>query len=144
MKVQLLKDNKESDPYWVPKTLLPLISHATVCPTGATYKRDDNIVLIDNERCIGCKFVTSCPYSAREFNWGHESVMDRSDVEYSPETSVPRAEGTVMKCDFCPDRVREGKLPYCVSSCPMGVIYFGDKNEDIITNGEESLSFLKR
>ena len=146
MKIQLLKDNPEAAPYWFPKPCYhcdepPCV---TVCPTGATFKRDDNIVLIDNERCIGCKFcISSCPYSARSFNWGHEKVQDRSDVEYSPETSVPRAEGTVMKCDFCPDMVREGKLPHCVSGCPMGVIYFGDKNEDIITNGEESLQFSK-
>ena len=49
--------------------------------------------------------------------------------------------GTVTKCDFCPDMLREGKLPHCVSSCPMGVIYFGDANEDIVTNGSETLRF---
>ena len=53
----------------------------------------------------------------------------------------PAAEGTVMKCDFCPDMLRQGKLPHCAQSCPMGVIYFGDKNEDIVTNGEETVKF---
>lgn len=79
----------------------------------------------------------------RGLSIGNIKIFDRSDIKYSPETSVPRAEGTVMKCDFCPDMAREGKLPHCVTGCPMGVIYYGDKNEDIVTNGEESLQFSK-
>ena len=144
MKVQLIQDNEEASPYWFPKPCYhcdepPCV---TVCPTGATFKRDDGIVLIDNDRCIGCKFcITSCPYSARQFNWGHKAKFDDKSQPYSPETSVPAAEGTVMKCDFCPDLLREGKLPHCAKACPMGVIYFGDKNEDIVTNGEETVRF---
>lgn len=144
MKVQLLQDNPEGEPYWFPKPCFhceepPCV---TVCPTGATYKREDNIVLVDNERCIGCKFcVTSCPYSARIYNWGHKDKYADTSQPYSPETQTPAAKGTVMKCDFCPDLLRQGELPYCAKSCPMGVIYFGDKNEDIITNGEETVSF---
>ena len=46
-----------------------------------------------------------------------------------------------MKCDFCPDLLRQGELPHCAKSCPMGVIYFGDKNEDMVTNGEETVRF---
>ena len=144
MKVQLLQDNEEGSPYWFPKPCFhcdepPCV---TVCPTGATFKREDGIVLIDNDRCIGCKFcITSCPYSARRFNWGHKEKFENKDIPYSPETSIPAAEGTVMKCDFCPDLLRQGKLPYCAKSCPMGVIYFGDKNEDIVTNGEETVRF---
>ena len=144
MKVQLIQNNEETDPYWFPKPCYhcdepPCV---TVCPTGATFKRDDGIVLIDNERCIGCKFcITSCPYSARTFNWGHKEKYDDKSEPYSPETQVPAAEGTVMKCDFCPDLLRQGELPYCAKSCPMGVIYFGDKNEDLITNGEETVRF---
>ena len=46
-----------------------------------------------------------------------------------------------MKCDFCPDLLRRGILPHCASACPMGVIYFGDKNEDIVTNGVETVRF---
>ena len=144
MKVQLLQDNEEGSPYWFPKPCFhceepPCV---TVCPTGATFKRDDNIVLVDHDRCIGCKFcVTSCPYSARSFNWGHKDKYDDKSQPYSPETNIPAQEGTVMKCDFCPDLLRQGELPYCAKSCPMGVIYFGDKNEDIVTNGEETVRF---
>lgn len=144
MKVQLIQDNEQASPYWFPKPCFhcdepPCV---TVCPTGATFKRDDGIVLIDNNRCIGCKFcITSCPYSARQFNWGHKDKFDDTSQPYSPETSIPAAEGTVMKCDFCPDMLRQGKLPHCATSCPMGVIYFGDKNEDLVTNGEETVRF---
>lgn len=144
MKIQLIQENKETKPYWFPKPCFHCNepSCVKVCPTGATYKRDDNIVLIDTTRCIGCKFcITSCPYSARIFNWGHREVYDRKDVKYSPETSVPGTEGTVLKCDFCPDMLRQGELPHCVKACPMGVLYFGDLEEDIVTNGEETVQF---
>ena len=144
MKIQLIQDNEQASPYWFPKPCFhcdepPCV---TVCPTGATFKRDDGIVLVDSERCIGCKFcITSCPYSARQFNWGHIEKVDDALMPYSPETGVPAEEGTVMKCDFCPDLLRQGKLPHCATACPMGVIYFGDKNEDIVTNGVETVRF---
>ena len=144
MKIQLIQNNDDAFPYWFPKPCFhcdepPCV---TVCPTGATYKREDNIVLVDNERCIGCKFcITSCPYSARIFNWGHKEKFDNEAQPYSPETGVPAVEGTVMKCDFCPDMLRQGLLPHCAKACPMGVIYFGDKNEDIVTNGDETVRF---
>lgn len=146
IKVQLLQNNENTSPSWFPKPCFhcdepPCV---TVCPTGATFKREDSIVLVDNERCIGCKFcITSCPYSARQFNWGHRDQFDRKDLAYSPETSVPGTEGTVIKCDFCPDLLRQGELPHCAKACPMGVIYFGDRNEDIVTNGTEALQFSK-
>jgi len=143
MKVYLMQEAEQAAPYWMPKPCFhcdkPLC--VSVCPVGATYKRSDGIVLIDNERCIGCKFcMTGCPYSARQFNWTHSPTFDVKQP-YSPETSVPGVEGTVSKCDFCPDRVREGKLPHCASACPMGVIYFGDQLEDIVTNGDETIRF---
>ena len=143
MKVFLMQDSDKSAPYWFPKPCFqcdnPLC--VSVCPVGATYKRTDGIVLIDNDRCIGCKFcMTGCPYSARNFSWKHHEEYDGSIV-YNPESSVPGQEGTVSKCVFCADRLRENKLPYCLLACPMGVIYFGDIDEDAVTNGSETLAF---
>jgi molybdopterin-containing oxidoreductase family iron-sulfur binding subunit len=114
-----------------------------VCPVDATFKRDDGLVLIDNERCIGCKFcMAACPYSTRVFNWNEPVIpLDIKDLKYSAETGVPAKIGTVEKCDFCPDRAREGLLPPCVEACPNGVFYFGDENEDTVSNGDETLSF---
>ena len=143
MKVYLLQDSEKTAPYWFPKPCYHCDNPqcVSVCPVGATYKRSDGIVLIDNERCIGCKFcMTGCPYSTRIFSWKHEAAYD-IDQAYSPEKSVPGVEGTVSKCDFCPDLVKEGKLPYCASACPMGVIYFGDIDEDAVTNGVETYKF---
>lgn len=144
MKVYLLQDSDKTYPYWFPKPCFhcdnPLC--VSVCPVGATYKRSDGIVLVDNERCIGCKFcMTGCPYSARVFAWKHYHEYDADQLPYSPEASSPGKEGTVSKCDFCPDMVRVGKVPYCVSACPMGVIYYGDIDEDTVTNGTETYQF---
>lgn len=145
MKVYLMQDSDESSPYWFPRPCFhcdnPMC--ASVCPVGATYKRSDGIVLIDNERCIGCKFcMTGCPYSVRVFNWKHYDVFDQvKDTPYSPETNVPGKEGTVGKCIFCADLLRQNELPRCVQACPMGVIYFGDLIEDAVTNGTETVRF---
>ncbi|MBT3935402.1 MAG: 4Fe-4S dicluster domain-containing protein [Bacteroidetes bacterium] len=145
MRVYLLQDSPESAPYWFPRPCFhcdnPLC--VSVCPVGATYKRSDGIVLVDTHRCIGCKFcMTGCPYSARVFHWKEpESAEADKDIAYSPETNIPAREGTVGKCVFCADKVKNGKLPRCVSGCPMGVIYFGDINEDTVTNGTDTMVF---
>jgi Fe-S-cluster-containing dehydrogenase component len=143
MKVFLLQEGDKTAPYWFPKPCFHCDnpSCVSVCPVGATYKRSDGIVLIDNERCIGCKFcMTACPYSTRVFSWKDEEAFHK-DITRSPEKSTPGVEGTVSKCDFCPDMAKEGKLPYCASSCPMGTIYFGDMDEDVVTNGVETFKF---
>ena len=144
MKIYLLQDSDKTSPYWFPKPCFhcdnPLC--VSVCPVGATYKRSDGIVLVDNERCIGCKFcMTGCPYSSRVFAWKHYPEFDEDKEPYSPESGSPGKEGTVSKCDFCPDLIRVGKVPYCVSACPMGVIYFGDIDEDTVTNGTDTFQF---
>jgi len=141
IKVLEMKDNEKSSPYWMPKKCFQCDNPpcVKVCPVGATYKRTDGIVLIDNERCIGCRFcMAACPYSARVFNWG-VPPEGKLNIPYSPETSLPSKIGTVAKCDFCPDMLRKGKLPHCVPSCPNGVIYFGDEIDDTVTNGEETV-----
>jgi len=149
MRVYLMQDNEYSEPYWFPKNCYhcdnpPCVK---VCPVGATFKRTDGCVLVDADRCIGCKFcISACPYSARIFNWKaaiSELKKEDKNKEYSPETGLPHQVGTVSKCDFCPDKSRKGELPYCVTGCPMGAIYFGDANEDVISNGSETLRFRK-
>lgn len=145
--VKLLQDSDKGAPYWFPKQCFhcdnpPCVK---VCPVDATYKRQDGIVLIDSDRCIGCKFcMAACPYSTRVFNWDEpELSLDIKNLAYSPETGIPAKVGTVEKCDFCPDRAREGLLPPCVEACPNGVFYFGDENEDTVSNGLETVSFTQ-
>jgi molybdopterin-containing oxidoreductase family iron-sulfur binding subunit len=134
-----MQDMPGTAPYHMPKNCQhcdnpPCVS---VCPVDATYKRPDGIVLIDNERCIGCRFcMAACPYSARIFNWLEpKEAANYQDKPYNVELNVPQKLGTISKCLFSADRLREGELPYCVTACPNGVYYFGDENEDAVTNG---------
>jgi len=147
IKVYGMQDSDHSAPYWQPTTCMhcdepPCVK---VCPVDATFKRQDGIVLIDSDRCIGCRFcMAACPYSTRVFNWGDPEVPEEiAHQEYSCESSLPQKKGTVGKCDFCPDMVRKGELPHCVSACPNGVFFFGDMNEDSVTNGAETYRFTE-
>jgi Fe-S-cluster-containing dehydrogenase component len=146
MKLYLLQDDKHTAKYWFPRPCFhcdkPMC--VSVCPVGATYKRPDGIVLIDNQRCIGCKFcMTGCPFSARVFNWKDPEVKVPPGHVYDPETNIPAVEGTVGKCVFCADNLRKNELPRCVTACPMGVIFFGDILEDTVSNGTETVRFSK-
>jgi len=146
IKLYLLQDDIKTSKYWFPRPCFhcdkPMC--VSVCPVGATYKRPDGIVLIDNQRCIGCKFcMTGCPFSARVFNWKDPEVKVPEGHVYDPETNIPAVEGTVGKCVFCADNLRKGELPRCVQACPMGVIFFGDILEDTVTNGNETVRFSK-
>ena len=137
IKVFKMKDSETTQPYFFPKPCYHCDNPpcTKVCPVNATFKRQDGIVLIDNERCIGCRScMVACPYSTRFFNWSHPKQQEIAGMKYSPEQSVPRRMGTVEKCDFCPDMIRQGKMPACVSGCPMNAIYFGDQNENAVTN----------
>ncbi len=145
IKVDAMKDAEYTAPYWQPTTCMqcdepPCVK---VCPVDATFKRQDGIVLIDSDRCIGCRFcMAACPYSTRVFNWGKPEISDEAASKpYSCETSMPQKKGTVSKCDFCPDMARKGELPHCVQACPNGTFFFGDMNEDTISNGAETFRF---
>ena len=145
IKIYPMQDAEMTAPYWQPTTCMhcdepPCVK---VCPVDATFKRQDGIVLIDSDRCIGCRFcMAACPYSTRVFNWGKPDLPeDVANQDYNAETSTPPKKGTVSKCDFCPDMTRMGMLPHCVSACPNGVYFFGDIYEDSVTNGSETFRF---
>ncbi len=134
-----MQDDENTAPYYMPKPCFHCDNPpcTKVCPVNATWKRQDGIVLIDNTRCIGCRFcMAACPYSARVFNWTKPKFVEGDENRpYDVELNVPQKKGTITKCLFSADRLRQGKLPYCVSSCPNGVYWFGDLNEDAVTNG---------
>jgi molybdopterin-containing oxidoreductase family iron-sulfur binding subunit len=138
LRIFKMQDSPDLAPYWFPRPCFHCDNPpcTRVCPVGATFKREDGIVLIDNERCIGCRFcMAACPYSVRVFNWGRPNDPPEAHARgYSPEWGYPRRVGTVEKCDFCADMTREGKLPHCAGRCPMGAIWFGDENDDAVTN----------
>jgi dimethyl sulfoxide reductase iron-sulfur subunit len=110
-----------------------------VCPVGATFATPEGTVLIDQQRCIGCRIcMEACPYDRRFFNWGNAPQPPEAlFMDYSAEHQSPAIRGTVMKCDFCPDMARAGRLPYCAQGCPNNAIYYGDLEEDVATNGRE-------
>lgn len=95
-----------------------------VCPTGASFKRADGIVLVDKHICIGCRYcMMACPYKARSFV--HEPL-----TQQKPE--VPRGKGTVESCTMCVHRVDKGEAPACVTACKTAghsAILFGDLND---------------
>jgi molybdopterin-containing oxidoreductase family iron-sulfur binding subunit len=145
IKVYPMQDASQTAPYWQPTTCMhcdepPCVK---VCPVDATFKRQDGIVLIDSNRCIGCRFcMAACPYSTRVFNWEDPGLPAEVAAQpYSCETSIPQKKGTVGKCDFCADMTRKGQLPHCVTACPNGVFHFGDIVEDTVTNGSETFRF---
>ena len=93
-----------------------------VCPTQATWKRDDGIVMMDYHRCIGCRYcMAACPYGSRSFNW-----RDPRPYIKTIENSYPtRTKGVVEKCNFCEERLAEGLQPACVEACSSGALTFG-------------------
>jgi tetrathionate reductase subunit B len=79
------------------------------CPTDALVKREDGIVVVENDRCIGCELcLPACPFDAIQFN---------------PETKL------IEKCDLCVSRVDQGLRPACVHHCEAGALFFGEVNE---------------
>ena len=95
-----------------------------VCPTGASFKRADGIVLVDKHICIGCRYcMMACPYKARSFI--HEALKDQA-------SNAPRGKGTVESCTLCVGRVDAGRNPACVEACNKDghqAMLFGDLND---------------
>lgn len=114
-----------------------------VCPVGATYHTENGAVIIDHERCIGCRLcMAACPYQARYFNWEEpEHTPEELRHKYSPLQPWPHRKGVVEKCDFCEDLGIKGSIPPCAAACPRKAIYYGDQYEDVVSNGAEVVKF---
>ncbi len=92
-----------------------------VCPAGAMTQRPDGIVMIDEKRCIGCKYCSwACPYGAPQYN---------------------TATGQMTKCTFCVDRLETGLPPACVAACPLRALDYGERNELEALYGKNSAIF---
>lgn len=102
-----------------------------VCPTGATQKRADGIVVIDPEKCVGCRYcMMVCPYGARYYQTGGRAYF--SDDGLTPFEEIKYQEhptGVVEKCDFCLHRLEEGLEPACVANCMAKARIFGDLDD---------------
>lgn len=114
----------------------------SVCPVQATFVRDDGIVIMDYDKCIGCRYCqVACPYGARSFNWmarleesGYQGDWGSAEIERRPR-------GVAEKCTFCVHRIDRGvpqglvpgvdraATPACVNICPVKARIFGDLND---------------
>jgi len=85
--------------------------------------------MMDMHRCIGCRYcMAACPYGARSFNFQDPRPFIKTDAEGKfPNMAFPtRERGVVEKCNFCYERLAEGKMPACVEACKCGALCFGD------------------
>jgi Fe-S-cluster-containing dehydrogenase component len=118
-----------------------------VCPVGATWVREDGIVSMDYDRCIGCRYCeVACPYDVRRFNWSQPAPPDVVKNPYQPTWGVAEVErrprGVVEKCTFCVHRIDRGlefgltpgvdpqATPACVVICPVNARVFGDIHDE--------------
>ena len=117
----------------LPETLPILCNHCAdpacvrVCPTKATWKREDGVVMMDYHRCIGCRYcMAACPYGSRSFNY-----LDPRPYVGTVNPDFPtRTAGVVEKCNFCEELLAQGRLPACVEACPQKAMLFGDLNDE--------------
>ncbi len=113
-----------------------------VCPVGATWVRGDGIVVMDYERCIGCRYCqVACPYDVRRFNWRVSEQPNPNSPQWGSPEVERRPRGVVEKCTFCVQRIDRGvsqgltpgvdpaATPACVDVCPVGARVFGNIND---------------
>jgi Fe-S-cluster-containing dehydrogenase component len=143
--VHLVDQTPTGDTFHVTRPCLHCVNApcVNVCPVTATYHRADGLVMMDYNKCIGCRYCqAACPYGARSFNW---EARDDSANPYAPEWGSPEVErrprGVVEKCTFCVHRIDPGlergltpgvdreATPACVNACPVDARHFGDLND---------------
>ena len=97
-----------------------------VCPTQATWKREDGVVTMDWHRCIGCRYcVAACPYGSRSFNWSDP----RPHIQQVTTEFPARTKGVVEKCTGCEELLAKGRPPACVAACPEKALVFGNLSD---------------
>jgi molybdopterin-containing oxidoreductase family iron-sulfur binding subunit len=94
-----------------------------VCPTKATWRREDGLIMMDMHRCIGCRYcMAACPFGARSLNWRDpRPFIKKQNPDYPT-----RVRGVVEKCTFCEERLAVGLKPACVEACKNKELVFGD------------------
>lgn len=98
------------------------------CPTKATWKEPDGLIVVDYDWCIGCRYcMAACPYWGRRFNWNQPEIP-REEINTNQHYlgNRRRVRGMVEKCTFCVQRSRKGKLTACAEACPTGARVFGN------------------
>jgi len=114
-----------------------------VCPTQATFRSADGIVMMDYHRCIGCRFcMAACPYGSRSMNWRDP----RPFIGKLNPAFPTRTKGVVEKCNFCEERLARGILPACVIACKDRALTFGDLDDspDLRSILDKGLSLRRR
>ncbi len=142
--VHLVDRTETGEPFHVTRPCLhcqdaPCVS---VCPVGATFVRDDGIVIMNYDRCIGCRYCqVACPYDVRTFNWESREGPSGYQPEWGEAEIERRPRGVAEKCTFCVHRIDRGlkeglvpgidrpATPACVNICPVEARIFGDLND---------------
>lgn len=100
------------------------------CPTGASYQRDDQLVVIDGEKCVGCRAcILACPYDVRSLWEGDGGYFKEGLTPFEEQAYAKHVAGAVQKCDFCASRIDEGQKPSCADACITKAIIFGDLDD---------------
>ena len=102
-----------------------------VCPTGATVKREDGIVVIDPEKCIGCRScIIACPYGARDSFKVKRTYFEGRKTAFEVFHEGDHPADKAEKCDLCVERLMEGSEPACVAACPADARILGDLSDE--------------